>query len=80
MTASLTRTQTFFSSGAIRWDEDGTLGSDYVARPGGMKLFFATMIPLTAVIMVIWGLIYCVARQYRKKAGTTNELPTLEKS
>ncbi|ETS83978.1 hypothetical protein PFICI_05854 [Pestalotiopsis fici W106-1] len=57
---------TFFSSGAIQWDEDGTLGTDYIARPGGMKLFFITIVPLTVVIMIIWGLIYWVARRHRK--------------
>lgn len=72
ITAGLTHMQTFFSSGAIQWDEDGTLGTDYVARPGGMKLFFITIVPLTVVIMVIWGIVYWVARRQRKaKRGDT---------
>ncbi|KAK9796179.1 hypothetical protein SCARD494_04528 [Seiridium cardinale] len=57
---------TFFSSGAIQWDEDGTLGTDYIARPGGLKLFFATIIPLTVVVMLIWAVIYWLARRHRK--------------
>lgn len=69
----LTQMQTFFSSGAIKWDEDGTLGTDYIARPGGMKLFFATIIPLTMVIMVVWGMFYWLARRRRK--SSQNEDP-----
>ncbi|KAK6087056.1 hypothetical protein SCUP234_02149 [Seiridium cupressi] len=66
LTAGLTQIQTFFSSGAIQWDEDGTLGTDYIARPGGLRLFFATIIPLTVVVMLIWAVIYWLARRHRK--------------
>jgi hypothetical protein len=76
--ACLTQMQTFFSSGAIQWDEDGTLGTDYVTRPGGMRLFFVTIVPLTTAIMVVWALFYCVARRKRKADGS-NVLPQVEK-
>ncbi|KAF7540664.1 hypothetical protein G7054_g1148 [Neopestalotiopsis clavispora] len=71
---------TFFSSGAIQWDEDGTLGTDYIARPGGMKLFFMTIVPLTVVIMIIWGLIYWVARRHRKAKNGSDMMLMGEKT
>ncbi|KAF3015314.1 hypothetical protein E8E14_009108 [Neopestalotiopsis sp. 37M] len=79
ITAGLTQIQTFFSSGAIQWDEDGTLGADYIARPAGMKLFFMTIVPLTVVVMIIWGVIYWTARRYRKAKTVDGAMLTGEK-
>ncbi|KAH8649812.1 hypothetical protein BX600DRAFT_418752 [Xylariales sp. PMI_506] len=69
---------TFFSSGAIQWNDDGTLGADYIANPGGLRLFFAIIIPLTVVVMIVWALVYYIARR-KRKAEADMVLPQNEK-
>ena len=46
--------QTFFSSGVLHWDDDGTLGSDWVFRANGFKLFIAICVPMMAVTLSGW--------------------------
>lgn len=55
--------QTFFSSGVLRWDEDGTLGSDWVVRVSGMKLFMYICVPMMLLILVGWFGLYLHARR-----------------
>jgi hypothetical protein len=69
ISAGLTGTQTFFSSGVFHWDEDGSLGSDYVTRSSGMVLFFAICVPMMIFVMAVWALFYWLARRKRKHQG-----------
>jgi hypothetical protein len=67
--------QTLFSSGILRWDEDGTLGSDWVVRGGGVRLFLSICLPLTILTLSIWGIMYMVARRWAKRHGREPGLP-----
>jgi hypothetical protein len=62
-----------FSSGVLRWDEDGTLGSDWVVRHDGIRLFLSICLPLTAFTLSVWGIMYGIARRWaihhRKELG-----------
>lgn len=42
---------TFLGSGVLRWDEDGTLGSDWVVRGDGMRPFIAISLPMMVIII-----------------------------
>ncbi|KAI1267594.1 hypothetical protein F5Y18DRAFT_415728 [Xylariaceae sp. FL1019] len=57
---------TFFSSGVIQWNEDGHLGSDYTILPHAMALFWYVSIPILAIVLAVWALVYWVARRKRK--------------
>ncbi|KAI8623409.1 hypothetical protein F5Y19DRAFT_468532 [Xylariaceae sp. FL1651] len=57
---------TFFGSGVIQWNEDGDLGADYVVLSKGMALFWYVSIPILAVVLAVWALVYWVARRKRK--------------
>lgn len=59
--------QTMFSSGVLRWDEDGTLGSDWVVRNDGLRLFVSICVPLTIVTISIWAAMYSLARRWARK-------------
>jgi hypothetical protein len=62
-----------FSSGVLRWDEDGTLGSDWVVRHDGIRLFLSICLPLTTITLSVWGIMYWIARRWaihhRKELG-----------
>jgi hypothetical protein len=57
----------------LRWDEDGTLGSDWVVRHDGIRLFLSICLPLTAITLSVWGVMYAIARRWavhhRKELG-----------
>jgi len=59
--------QTFFSSGVLRWDEDGTLGADYLIRGGGVRLFLAICLPTTGITIAVWAFMYGVARRWARR-------------
>lgn len=64
-----------FSSGVLRWDEDGTLGSDWVVRSDGIRLFLSICLPLTAITISIWAVMYLVARRWARRHGKDLGLP-----
>ncbi|KAK4038959.1 hypothetical protein C8A01DRAFT_37073 [Parachaetomium inaequale] len=66
---------TLFSSGVLRWDEDGTLGSDWVVRGGGIRLFLSICLPLTAITISIWAVMYAVAAAARDATARTQASP-----
>ena len=61
------RYQTFFSSGVLRWDEDGTLGTDYLVRGDGIRLFLSICLPMMAITIAGWALMYGVARRWARR-------------
>ncbi len=67
--------QTLFSSGILRWDDDGTLGSDWVVRGGGVRLFLSICLPLTVITVSIWGIMYAIARRWARRHGKALGLP-----
>ncbi|KAK3904039.1 hypothetical protein C8A05DRAFT_42815 [Staphylotrichum tortipilum] len=66
---------TLFSSGVLRWDEDGTLGDDWVVRGGGVRLFLSVCLPLTVITVSIWGIMYAAARRGARRHGKELGLP-----
>lgn len=77
--AILTRFQTFFSSGVLNWNDNGSMSSDWAARPEALKLFLEISFPLMVIIVAAWFLIYLCVR--RKKPGVLQEsLPLAELS
>jgi len=64
---SESREQTFFSSGVLHWDDDGTLGSDYLVRGAGIRLFLSIALPTTAITVAAWAFMYGVARRWAKQ-------------
>ncbi|KAL2155744.1 hypothetical protein VTH82DRAFT_486 [Thermothelomyces myriococcoides] len=58
---------TVFSSGVLRWDEDGTLGSDWVVRHDAIRLFLAICLPLTGITVTIWASMYWAARRWAER-------------
>ncbi|KAH6613722.1 hypothetical protein B0J18DRAFT_470055 [Chaetomium sp. MPI-SDFR-AT-0129] len=66
---------TMFSSGVLRWDEDGTLGSDWVVRNDGLRLFVSICVPLTIVTISIWAAMYSLARRWARKHARTMDFP-----
>jgi hypothetical protein len=64
--AGLTHIQTFLGSGVIQWNDDGNLGADYMVLSRGMALFWYVSIPIMAVVLAVWALVYWVARRKRK--------------
>ncbi|KAL2189195.1 hypothetical protein L209DRAFT_682575 [Thermothelomyces heterothallicus CBS 203.75] len=66
---------TLFSSGVLRWDEDGTLGSDWVVRRDGIRLFLSICLPLTVVTVSIWAAVYGAARRWARRHGRDVGLP-----
>ncbi len=79
MTADLTsgsgHQQTFFSSGVLRWDEDGTLGYDWVVRSEGMRLFMAICLPMMVITIAAWAIMYRVARRWARRNGKEMGVP-----
>ncbi|KAI0388005.1 hypothetical protein F5Y04DRAFT_241475 [Hypomontagnella monticulosa] len=63
----LTLGQTLFSSGVFHWDDDGTLGSDWVVRMSALKLFFSVSLPMMAIIVTAWSLLYIYMRRKRQQ-------------
>ncbi|KAI8958702.1 hypothetical protein F5Y11DRAFT_359799 [Daldinia sp. FL1419] len=58
---------TLFSSGVFHWDDDGTLGSDWVIRQNALKLFFSVSIPMMAIILICWSLLFVYMRRKRQQ-------------
>lgn len=58
---------TFFSSGVLHWDEDGTLGADYLVRGAGVRLFLSIALPTTAITVAAWAFMYGVARRWARQ-------------
>jgi len=58
---------TFFSSGVLHWDDDGNLGSEYLVRGEGVRLFLSICLPLSAVTMIGWALMYGIARRWARR-------------
>ncbi|KAI1807216.1 hypothetical protein F4811DRAFT_559992 [Daldinia bambusicola] len=58
---------TLFSSGVFRWDDDGSLGSDWVIRQNALKLFFSVSIPMMVVILVSWLVLFIYMRRKRQQ-------------
>ncbi|EMR64091.1 hypothetical protein UCREL1_8951 [Eutypa lata UCREL1] len=73
-TAALTLWQTFFSSGVLNWNDEGLLESDWVVRPDALRLFMVICVPMMALIIAGWSLMYTLVRRKRKAAnsGTTD--------
>lgn len=69
------RTQTFFSSGVLHWDEDGTLGSDWVVRGEGIRLFLSICLPMMAIIITGWAVMYGIARRWARRHRQKLGLP-----
>lgn len=61
------RNQTFFSSGVLRWDDDGTLGTDYLVRGEAIRLFMSICLPMMAITIACWALMYGVARRWARR-------------
>jgi hypothetical protein len=59
--------QTFFSSGVLHWDDDGTLGTDWVVRGAGIRLFLSICLPLTVITISIWAIMYAYARRWARR-------------
>jgi hypothetical protein len=57
--------QTFFSSGVFQWDEDGHLGSEWVVRQQGIKLFLSICLPMMGIVLATWAVIYWFTRRRR---------------
>jgi len=51
----------------LRWDEDGTLGADYLVRGDGIRLFLSICLPITAITVAVWGFMYSVARRWARR-------------
>ena len=66
-TSTNTLHQTFFSSGVLHWDDDGTLGSDWVVRGAGIRLFLSICLPLTVITIAIWAIMYAFARRWARR-------------
>ncbi|KAK3290430.1 uncharacterized protein B0H64DRAFT_427698 [Chaetomium fimeti] len=62
---------TFFSSGVLHWDEDGTLGSEWVVRDAGIRLFLSICLPLTVITITIWAVMYAFARRWARRHAKT---------
>ncbi|KAH6631272.1 hypothetical protein F5144DRAFT_570529 [Chaetomium tenue] len=58
---------TFFSSGVLHWDDDGTLGTDWVVRGAGVRLFLSICLPLTVITITIWAVMYAFARRWARR-------------
>ncbi|KAK0625103.1 hypothetical protein B0T17DRAFT_491912 [Bombardia bombarda] len=58
---------TFFSSGVLNWDDDGKLGSEWVIRQQGLRLFLMICLPMMVVIIAGWALLYWYGRQRTNK-------------
>ncbi|KAK0652661.1 hypothetical protein B0T16DRAFT_427050 [Cercophora newfieldiana] len=66
---------TFFSSGVLHWDEDGTLGTDYLVRGAGVRLFLSIALPTTVITIAAWAFMYGVARRWARKHARELGLP-----
>ncbi|GAB1319452.1 hypothetical protein MFIFM68171_09662 [Madurella fahalii] len=66
---------TFFSSGVLHWDEDGKLGSDWVVRGEGIRLFLSICLPMMAIIIAGWAVMYGVARRWARRHRQKLGLP-----
>ncbi|KAI2621256.1 hypothetical protein GGR54DRAFT_94494 [Hypoxylon sp. NC1633] len=75
----LTWCQTLFSSGVIHWDDDGSLGTDWVLRQGGLRLFFSISLPMMVIIVTAWLLLYLYMRRKRQQEKQRLLLPLTEK-
>ena len=64
------RLQTFFSSGAFRWDDDGKLGKAWAARDGVIGLFMAICLPMMAIVIVVWAVLVWHQRRQEKRQYT----------
>ncbi|KAI1660893.1 hypothetical protein F4813DRAFT_267053 [Daldinia decipiens] len=69
---------TLFSSGVFHWDDDGSLGSDWVIRKGALKLFFSVSIPMMAIILISWSLLFVYMRRKRQQRMQKPLLPLAE--
>ncbi|KAI2466238.1 hypothetical protein F4781DRAFT_424218 [Annulohypoxylon bovei var. microspora] len=58
---------TLFSSGVFHWDDDGTLGSDWVIRRSALKLFFSVSLPMMFIVLSAWSLLYICMRRKRQQ-------------
>ncbi|KAI1081641.1 hypothetical protein F5B20DRAFT_569590 [Whalleya microplaca] len=61
---------TLFSSGVFHWDDDGTLGTDWVLRSDGLKLFITISFPMMVIIVGAWTLLYLYMRRKRQHRET----------
>jgi hypothetical protein len=72
---ALTGSQTFFSTGILKFDGDDsptvsiaagrTLGG-WTLRPNALKLFLAICLPLMAFVLALWGFAYLLARRQQR--------------
>ncbi|OTB12726.1 hypothetical protein K445DRAFT_305013 [Daldinia sp. EC12] len=69
---------TLFSSGVFHWDDDGSLGSDWVIRRNALKLFFSVCIPMMTIILISWSLLFIYMRRKRQKGKQKSLLPLAE--
>ncbi|KAK0714741.1 hypothetical protein B0H67DRAFT_490888 [Lasiosphaeris hirsuta] len=58
---------TFFSSGVLNWDDDGTLGADYLVRGQAIRLFLSICLPMMAITIACWAVAYGVARRWARR-------------
>lgn len=70
---------TLFSSGVFHWDDDGSLGSDWVIRKNALKLFFSVSLPMMVIILSAWSLLFLYMRRKRHQAESKWILPVTEK-
>ena len=59
--------QTFFSSGVLHWNDEGTLGTDWVVRGAGVRLFLSICLPMTVITVGIWAIMYTFARRWARR-------------
>ncbi|KAI1386686.1 uncharacterized protein F4822DRAFT_410936 [Hypoxylon trugodes] len=74
----LTLRQTLFSSGVFQWNDDGNLGSDWVIRKNALKLFFSVSLPMMAIILSAWSILYLYMRRKREQEKRRLVLPVTE--
>ncbi|KAK5658134.1 hypothetical protein OQA88_2106 [Cercophora sp. LCS_1] len=58
---------TFFSSGVLHWDEDGNLGSEYLIRESAVRLFLSISLPMMAITIGGWALMYHSAKRWARR-------------
>ena len=75
---AISGSQTFFGSGVLRWDDDGTLGSDWVVRGEGIRLFLAISLPMMVIIISGWTALYWAAKKWARKHQEKMRNQTLE--
>jgi hypothetical protein len=51
----------------LHWDEDGTLGTDYLVRGAGVRLFLSIALPTTIITVATWAFMYGVGRRWARR-------------